>query len=429
VLNVARDPEKPRYRSLLESRSDAEVLAALKDRDPIVRTEAAEALRTRQDDPAAVAAALLECLKDENENVRVAAAQSLVRFGKYSRVAVTTFIEWLEAYNQPPAELPEKAPFPGTPDREGLAVPRAALAALAGMGEDARPALPAVVKTALSPIADRDKELQKRLGLVMQIIGVDAAPALVAEMKKGNAEIRARAARAISRMELVGAVAIPDLIELSKSVVDSDAQAAFSAIQAMGPVAYPIAGRHLVEVLLTDLFAERRKWAAYALGDLGVPGATDSNKSIDALQTALLDPDEAVCRAAHSALVKIGAPALPRLRELLKLDEGQASYWWAVRVMARMKADPSEVIPRLIDFMQPGVRQIKEGAFAERGTAAELLGEYAPAHPEIIPVLMRMLGDREDYVARAAISIRRQGRRSAPEVAAPPQPAHAPPRA
>ncbi|MCY3022353.1 MAG: HEAT repeat domain-containing protein, partial [Planctomycetota bacterium] len=320
---------------------------------------------------------------------------SLAYFGKYARVAMSTFVEWLEDSARAGEAIVPDAPLP--PEKKQLlALPKAALAALAGMGEGAKPALPALVHLATSPLPDNDSEIRTLLGAVLKIIGPDAVPSLTAELKNPVADTRARAARAIASMGLVAATAVPDLIELSKSAVDSDAQSGSAGLQAVGPVAYELAAPYLVKVLREDLFADRRKWAAWALGDIRVPADGDRHKVIDALLLALLDPDEAVCRGAHGALARVGAPALPRLREMLKLGEGEAPYW-AVRVLARMKADPADVIPRLAELTLPGKRPV------ERGTAADLLGEYAPAHPEIIPPLLRLLGDREDYVARAAV--------------------------
>ncbi|HYG76184.1 MAG TPA: HEAT repeat domain-containing protein [Planctomycetota bacterium] len=401
ALNVSRDPQKPRLKSVSETKDDQALLAALKDPNPVLRQEAAEALRTRSDDGGVIATALIDALKDSDEKVRIAAARSLSRFGKYSRTAMSIFIEWLDA-SLAQAQAPAAAPSADTPVRENLAVAKAALMALAGMGADARGALPSVINVAISIHADKDPELQKYLGVVLQVIGPDAVPLLVAKLKDADGDVRIRASRTLASMGVVGATAVPDLIEFSKSAVDADAKAGFDALQAMGEVAYGVAAPHLVNVLMADLFADRRAMAARTIGRMGIPKESDAKRVLDALQSALLDPEESVCRAAHTALVKIGAPALPRMRELLKLDEGQASYWWAVRVMARMRADPELVIPKLIELSQPGVRSIKEGAFAERGTAAELLGEYAPGHVNCIPHLVKLLGDRDEIVASAA---------------------------
>ena len=377
ALNVARENGSPRHKSALEAKTDEELLALLRDRAPAVRQEAAEALRTRTEATEAMAAALIDALDDLDERVRIAAARSLVRFGKFSGAALLKMTEWLES--------------------ENVALRKAALVALAGMGADAKPALPVIVATATSPSVETDEELRKFLAIVLRAIGPDAATALQAELKSAEPKVRARAARALGSMQAVAAAALLDLIELSKSALDSDAQAGFEALGAMGPLGYMLAGEHLVRTIRGDLFAERRKWAAWAAGEIKVPADGDKANLIDALLLALLDEDEGVCRGAHGALVRIGEAALPKLRDMLKLGEGEAPYW-AVRVMARMKADPQDVIPRLIELTQPGKRPV------ERGTAVELLGEYAPAHPEMLPTLLRVLGDREDYVARLAVS-------------------------
>ena len=95
-------------------------------------------------------------------------------------------------------------------------------------------------------------------------------------------------------------------------------------------------------------------------------------------------------------MTRIGLIALPQLRDMLKLGTGEAPYW-ALRVLGRLKADPADVIPKLEEYALPGKLPV------ERGVSAELLGNYAPEHPEIIPVLLRVLGDREEFVARAAM--------------------------
>jgi HEAT repeat protein len=393
ALNVSREPQKPRYRSVLETRPCAEAIAALKDPDPAIRQEAAEALRTRIEDPSAAANALIEVLSDKEPQVRAAAARSLALYGKYARVAMSTFLELLEGVAKQSRVFNDETPQ--EEKRAFYAEAKAALVALAGMGADAKPALPALTHLALSQHPGQDTDLGELLGTVLRLIGPDAVPSLTAGLKDPNESVRAAAARTLASMGAVAATGVPELIELCKSTVDSDAQAGFAALQAIGPPAYGMAAPYLVNVIHGDLFADRRKWAAWALGGIRVPESGDAAKVIDTLMLALLDTDDGVCRGAHAALARIGATALPRLRDMLKLGEGEAPYW-AVRVLARMKADPADVIPPLAELTLPGRRPV------ERGTAAELLGEYAPAHPEIIPVLLRLMGDREDYVARIA---------------------------
>jgi HEAT repeat protein len=383
AFNVARSADKPRRRSLLETRPDAEIIAALENRDPAVRLEAAEALRSRTADARRIADALIVALGDGNAEVRIAAAHSLVRFGRRALGGLPTFTAWLDQASQKEEDAPDLAPC------------KAALAALAGVGPDAKAALPAILRVALSALPERNADVRGLLGTVLRIIGPDAAVPLVAQFKNASPVVRARAARAVAAMGAVGAMAAPEFLELSKSAVDSDAEAGCAGLEAIGPVAYQLAGAQLATMVHGDVFSSRRRWAAAAIGSIGI-GEGDPARALDALLLALLDPDESVCRAAHDALVKIGAPALPKMRQLFKLGDTEIPPW-ALRAFVSMKADPAEVIPRLTELSMPGKRP------AERATAAELLGGYAPGHVEAMPPLLRLLGDRDDAVARAAI--------------------------
>ncbi len=376
ALNVSRAADHARYKWAMEPETTEQLLADMKSAKAWQRQEAAEVLRTRADAGEPVANALLEALNDADAKVQMAAARSLAHFGKYSRVAINTFEQWLE--------------------KDDSAAQRAALIALAGLGEDAKPALSRILKLALAESTAKDKDLENTLSVVLRVIGPDAVAALTAEFKTPDAAIRARAAHVLGLMGAVASTAVPDLVELSKSMVDSDARAGFEGLGVIGPPAYPLAAPYLVYVLRGDLFAERRKWATWALAEIKVPANGDKEQVIDALRQELLDTDEGVCRGAHGALVRIGDPALPQLRVMLKLGEGDAPYW-ALRVLARLKADPADVVPKLLEYCDPGKLPI------ERAVCAELVGNYAPDHPESIPVLLRVLGDREDFVARASI--------------------------
>jgi len=392
ALNVSRPAESPRIRSTFDAKSVDDTLAALKSADTSERRDAAEGLRGRKEKELEIAVALLEVLKDADAEVRAAAARTLAQYGVHAAPAIPIFSEWVKA-----AANAEK------PDANTILQATGALAGFAGMADGAKPALDAIVALAVSPAVDGEKDLQKVLGICLRIIGPDSVPPLTAQFKSDDAKIRRRAAEILAQMGAVGATAIPELLQLSNSAVESDSKAAFSAIEAMGVLAYPLAAVSLSDTLTSDLFAERRRYAAQTLGGIGIPKEGDRFRVLDALQQALLDPDESVCRTTHGAMVRIGAPALPRLREMLDIGEGAASYWWAVRALARMKAESDRVIPLLIELTRPGIRMVKKGAFAEQGVAAELLSNYAPEHTEMIPALLSCLGDREEYVGNAAV--------------------------
>lgn len=392
ALNVSRPPESPRIRSTFDAKSVDEALAALKSPDASERRDAVEGLRGRKEKEADIAAALIETLKDADVEVRAAAARTLAQYGTHAAPALPTFDEWVKA-----ASSAEK------PDANTILQATSALAVFAGMGDGAKPALETIVALAVSSAVDGEKDLQKVLGICLRIIGPDSVPPLTKQFKSDDNKVRRRAAEILAQMGVVGATAIPELLQLSNSAVESDSRAAFSAIESMGVLAYPLAAASLSDTLTSDLFAERRSFAAQTLGGIGIPKEGDRLRVLDALQQALLDPDESVCRTTHAAMVRIGPPTLPRLKEMLDIGEGAASYWWAVRALARMKAEPERVVPLLIDLTRPGVRTVKKGAFAEQGVAAELLSNFAPEHTEMLPALLRCLGDREEFVGNAAV--------------------------
>lgn len=392
ALNVSRAQDSPRVRSTFDSKSIDDTLAALKSADASERRDAVEGLRGRKEQEPAIAAALLETLKDADVEVRSAAARALSQYGAHSAPTIPIFSEWVKA-----AASKEK------PDANTILLATGALAGFAGMGDGAKPALETIISLAVAPAVDGEKDLQKVVALCLRIIGTDSVAPLTAQFKSEDANARRRAAEILAQMGVVGATAIPELLQLSNSAIESDARAAFSAIEAMGTYAYPLAAASLADTLVSDLFAERRRYAAQTLGGIGIPKEGDRARVLDAMQQALLDPDEAVCRTAHGAMVRIGDVALPRLKEMLEIGEGAASYWWAVRALARMKAEPDRVIPLLIDLTRPGVRTVKAGAFAEQGVAAELLSNYAPERTEMIPALLRCLEAREEYLVNAAV--------------------------
>ncbi|MCZ7643998.1 MAG: HEAT repeat domain-containing protein [Planctomycetota bacterium] len=376
LANVTRAPEREPIRSVYEVRRDASVRQALaKEPDPRRRAEAAAALFGRTEQAEANAEALLAALENPDVEVKVAAARSLGFYGEHARRAVPILADWLGGDD---------------PARH-----RAALAAFAALGAEAEPAVPNMAAFAQREAADDERTLEL-LGLALKPHGVQAGPWLSRALKRDDPAVACRVAKAIRVMGPAGATTLNELFDLACGADDAAAEAALLAIGSMGDAAKE-AVKPLIE-LLTWPLPERRMAAAWALGDLGLGAKTgDPNAArvIEALVAGVLDAREPVARAAHSGLVAVGQPAVAPLRELLKLDEHEAPYW-VLRVLARLKADPDLVVPRMLKLTLPGMLPL------ERGTMAELLGNYAPEHEEMIPVLIRVLGDREDFVARAA---------------------------
>ncbi len=115
--------------------------------------------------------------------------------------------------------------------------------------------------------------------------------------------------------ELGSPVAIPFLKQVAnnpKKLIRKTAAEALWKIKQLSD-ADPVAA--LAQVLGSDPTMTRRMWAAFRLGELGDP------ESVNALIQALEDKDRGVRGRAAAALIRVGDPALQRLRKLLKQPE------------------------------------------------------------------------------------------------------------
>jgi HEAT repeat protein len=375
AANVGRAPGTPPHRSPLEVVPDEQVLKLLAhDRTAAVRAEAAAVLRLRTAQGAPLVEALTAALGDRDAAVRIAAAKSLAFFAAAAQPAASRLIPWL-----------------GSGDKE---LRHAALATLTAIGPASPEACDAILAFALSPATGGDVETRSLLGYALRAHAPATTLRLAAELKNPDAAVAVRAARGL---ETLGKLALPAREELYRALLSTNEELMTEAAAALGNLG-PEA-REYVPTLLKFLTYAASAWrmaGASALGSIGFdPARGDEEGLVQALLPILLDEEEDVAWAAYVALYVIGPPALPKVRELLKIAEGDMPFW-ALRVLARQKADPEEVVPRLILFAGPGMRA------EERAVAAELLGQYAPERTEAIPALVRVLGDRTDYVVRAA---------------------------
>ncbi|PIW86048.1 MAG: hypothetical protein COZ95_01290, partial [Nitrospirae bacterium CG_4_8_14_3_um_filter_50_41] len=118
----------------------------------------------------------------------------------------------------------------------------------------------------------------------------------------------------------------------------------------------------LARILSSDPAPARRMWVAFRLGERG------DSRSVDALVLSLDDSDRDVRGRAAAALIRLGQPAVARLREVLKRVEAPANLYAAailgylgteadVAALERF-AENSDV--QLAQTAQESVRLIKE---------------------------------------------------------------------
>jgi ankyrin repeat protein/HEAT repeat protein len=180
---------------------------------------------------------------------------------------------------------------------------------------------------------------------------------------------------AMDRIKILGAPAIPRLIEL---LDHEDEDVAISASVALN-----------------------------RMGRMGVP----------ALVAAIREGDEQVIERAASAFWWIGrgaTEALPALVEIAGSEEkSDVSRMAAVR--AALKIDPeARINGKILSAIPALIRVLRDGSFKHQGQAAEALGHIGPAAREALPVLQERRepppanfntgGLVRDYVSRAAKS-------------------------
>ena len=284
------------------------LIKALKDEDEVVRICAAEALR-RIGELKAQVSTLIELLKGTNKYVCALAAETLGKIGRAAKKAVPELREVLK-------------------DKEEK-VRRAAANALAGIGQAAKKAIPDLVET----LKDKDQEVCQNAAMALAAIGLPAVAALIEVLKNEDEheQVRRAAIKALANIGWEAKDAIPDLIEALKDKSKEVAKQTLRALVMIGSLAVPalIEGLNekneeyfweyalgtIADVGYTDVvkandlaaaFIERlkdrswevRKFAASALGEIG----NKSEKTVAALRDACKDPDDNVREAAEKAL-------------------------------------------------------------------------------------------------------------------------------
>ncbi len=253
------------------------LIKALKDEDEVVRICAAEALR-RIGELKAQVSTLIELLKGSNKYVCSLAAETLGKLGRAAKKAVPELREALK-------DKDEK-------------VRRVAAKALAGIGQAAKKAIPDLVAT----LKDKDREVCQNAAMALAAIGLPAVAALIEVLKNEDERVRRAAIKALANMGWEAKDAIPDLIEALKDKNEEVAMQALRALVMIGSLAVPALIEGLNEI------NEERFWE-YALGTIAVVGDTDTVKANDlaaAFIERLKDRSWEVRKFAASALGEIG---------------------------------------------------------------------------------------------------------------------------
>jgi HEAT repeat protein len=256
-----------------------------------------------------------------------------------------------------PADLPDLVKDLGSADRGAR---RAALAELAKLGGEARPALGALL---------------------------DAARA-------GEPDARAEVLGVLRKLGPPGKGHVGRLVKLLEDRTFPAGRAyALEALAELGPGSRP--ARKALVAALGDRDPEVRLRAARALGRVGA-GADDLARA--PLLGALRDPDRGVREAARDALARAGRPddsEVPALRKLLK-DRYTAARRYAVDALGELGPAAAPAVPDLAE-------RAAEDLVAEvRRKAVEALARVGPQRKEAVGAFRRALGDDDVGVCRRA---------------------------
>jgi HEAT repeat protein len=186
------------------------------------------------------------------------------------------------------------------------------------LDEDARPAVPSLIRALSDPDAFVRWATARTLGHVAPVAPAKVVPALARAMADPDPDARMAVTYALEQYRQEARVAVPALAQATQQ---GDAEARVAAIQAL-PLVVNGGAMEAVDAVaatLRDRDVRVRRAAAEALGNIQ---SKEARRAIPALQAALNDSDEDVRRLASESLLTIrletapGAEALPRPKGL-----------------------------------------------------------------------------------------------------------------
>ncbi len=379
------------------------LLSALKDEDSDVRSAAARALGNQQALSAEAMLALLSALKDEDSDVRSAAARALGNQQALSADAMLALASALKDKNR----WVRSAAASALGNQQALSAD--AMLALASALKDEKrwvrsaaarmlgnqQALSADAMLALlSALKDEDSGVRSAAARALgnqQALSADAMLALASALKDKNRWVRSAAARALGNQQALSADA---MLALLSALKDEDWQVRSAAARALGNQ-QALSAEAMLALLsaLKDEDRDVRSAAARALGNQQALSA----EAMLALLSALKDEDWQVRSAAASALGNqqaLSAEAMLALASALK-DEDSDVRSAAARALGNQQALSAEAMLALLSALKDEDSDV-------RSAAARALGNQQALSAEAMLALLSALKDEDRDVRSAA---------------------------
>jgi HEAT repeat protein len=295
-----------------KTRSVPELITKLEDEDANAEERALAARRLGEIAEKAAIPALTRALRDDDWNVREAAASAL---GKLK--AAGAVVGLLEALRW------------GRPGAFGNGGGTVFVNAIHEIGSMAVPVL-------IDALSDEEARIRLHIVDLLRDFGdPDAVVALAGALRDPEWRVRWKAADALGRVG--SAAAVPDLVDM---LTDSAKDVQIAAAWALGKIKHESAIPALVKLLRDREW--RVRWAAaeslWGLGEIAIPALLDT----------LRDPDDYVRRAATRALTEIGEPAIPALIETLGNDNWDVR--WSAAAALQDMGNPA--VPALVAALE-----------------------------------------------------------------------------
>lgn len=337
---------------------------ALGAEEPEVREAAADALG-RIGAPAEVAAKVARLVRDDEQNVRIAAISALGEMGPCARPCV--------------AEVVAVASH-GQGDERASAI-----AALGRIGPPET-----VVPHLVTAIRDDDPSVRMVAAEALAKVGEAAVPALVKTASDGEPQVRRGAVMALGRMKAESDAIVDALAQACRDRDEEVRKEAYRGLADRGDQAAK-AAEALEQAMAREERLETRIEAARALWRVSGKATAAVPILVDGL-TERLPGDSGV----SDTLAQIGRPAVGPLAKALEREDGQFRGRVAF-VLGTIGKEAAEAAPALS-------RQLADKASYARAGAAYALGEIGPEASVHLAELEKLLGDADPF-ARVKASV------------------------
>ncbi|HEY7156218.1 MAG TPA: HEAT repeat domain-containing protein, partial [Gemmataceae bacterium] len=341
------------------------LIAGLKEPDKDLRRDSARAVaRLGPAAKEAVPALLAIMQKDEDEYIRIDAAEALVEVAD-PKVSVPALVELMRG--------------------DGWYSGRDAADLLGRMGTRARAAVPDLLA-----VLDQKGGGQVRAAAALALWRIDRRKTGIRVLLSGLANAEGFDVLILARaLDEIGSDAVPELVEALMCQKGAKARPADKPRDESAVVA------DLIK-LLADEDADLRREAARLLGVLG----TDDPAAISALTQALRDKDKYVRRRAARVLALLGketTAVVPVLHEILRngsREDSDRAAW----LVWRLERKPAALVPALIARLEVGEHDDAE----DHVFAAEILGWIGQDARPAVPALCKALRHDPHLLRRAA---------------------------